>query len=115
MAAQQATIDIPVVHEFPRRLRAMAFCRRIEQAIDAHPMGVVLSICVLGMTAMAIQSAIKLMWFDEFITFYVAKLGSLHAIWGALANGTDPNPPLSRWLAALSMRVFGANPQAARL
>lgn len=115
MATQQTAVETPVIHEFPPRSRAALTCERFEEAINRRPVALIFSICALGFAVMVIQAAIKLMWFDEFITFYIAKLGSLHAIWSALARGADPNPPLSHWLAALSMRVFGANAFALRL
>jgi hypothetical protein len=115
MATQQAAVEIPVLHEFPRRSRIAVCCEQIEEAINRRPAAVILSICSVAIVVMAVQSAIKLMWLDEFITFYIARLGSLRAIWAALEQGADPNPPLSHWLASLSMRAFGANPFAARL
>ena len=90
-------------------------CQHIEEAINRRPAALIFSVCALGFAVLAAQSLNKVMWFDEFITFYIAKLGGLHAIWRALARGTDPNPPLSHWLASLSMRLFGANAFAARL
>ena len=115
MATQQTAVEIPVVHEFPRCSRLSVACERIEEAINRRPAVVILSLCASSFAVMAAQAVNKLMWFDEFITFYIAKLGSLRAIWAALARGADPNPPLSHWLASLTMRAFGANSFAARL
>lgn len=115
MATQQTAVDLPVVREFPSRSRVAVICEQIEDAINRHPAALILSVTGFAFAVMAAQSLNKLMWFDEFITFYIAKLGSLHAIWSALARGTDPNPPLSHWLVSLSMRAFGANALAARL
>jgi hypothetical protein len=115
MAAQQTSVEISLVHQFPQRSCLALLCERIEEAINRRPAVLITSICMFAFAVMAAQALNKLMWFDEFITFYIAKLGSLHAIWRALARGTDPNPPLSHWLAALSLRAFGANSFAARL
>ncbi len=115
MATQQTAVEISAIHEFPRRSGFALFCERIEEAINRHPTALVVTICAFAITVMAAQALNKLMWFDEFITFYIAKLGGLHAICGALARGTDPNPPLSHWLASLSMRLFGANSFTVRL
>ncbi|HEU5404153.1 MAG TPA: glycosyltransferase family 39 protein [Terriglobales bacterium] len=58
---------------------------------------------------------LKLLWADEFITYYIAKLDSLHAIWNALARGVDPNPPAMHVLVMWSMRLFGDSELAVRL
>ena len=115
MATQQTAVEVPVIHQFPRRSRVALAFERIEEAINRRPAALILSICAFAFAVIAAQAVNKLMWFDEFITFYIAKLGSLRAIWAALAQGTDPNPPLSHWLASLSMHAFGANSFAARL
>src|SRR5215470_17958035 len=114
MATQQTAPELRV-HQFPHPSRAALICEGIEEAINHQPAALIVSICSFALAVMAAQSANKLMWFDEFITFYIAKLGSLQAIWSALARGTDPNPPLSHWLAALSMRAFGESAFAERL
>jgi hypothetical protein len=115
MATQQTAIEIPAVHQFPQRSRPALISERVEEAINRRPVALIFSICALGVALMVAQAMNKLMWFDEFITFYIARLGNLHAIWTALENGTDPNPPLSHWIASLSMRAFGANSFAVRL
>ena len=115
MATQQTAVEIPVVREFPSRWRVAVISEEIEDAINRHPAALIAAVTGFAFAVLAAQSLNKLLWFDEFITFYIAKLGSLQAIWGALARGTDPNPPLSHWLASLSMRALGANAFAVRL
>ena len=60
-------------------------------------------------------SSFKLLWLDEQITLHVARLGSLAAIWRALANGVDPNPPATYLLVHLSASIFGDHEFAYRL
>ncbi len=60
-------------------------------------------------------SSLKLLWFDELITVHVARLGSLAAIWHALAQGVDPNPPLIYILVHASSSIFGNHEFAYRL
>lgn len=115
MATQQTAIEVSFVRPSPQRSRFAHFCQRTEGTINAHSGVVLISICTFAFAVLTAQSLNKLMWFDEFITFYIAKLGSLHAVWSALARGTDPNPPLSHWLASLSIRLFGANSFSTRL
>jgi uncharacterized membrane protein len=75
--------------------------------MDQHPGRVLLFLTAIY-TVMAVSLAsIRLLWFDEFITFYIAKLNSVHGIWQALARGADPNPPLTHLLVMWCMRLFG--------
>lgn len=60
-------------------------------------------------------SSLKLLWLDELITLHISRLGSLGAIWHALAHGVDPNPPLTYLLVHLSAWVFGNHEFAYRL
>jgi len=57
----------------------------------------------------------KLLWLDELITLHIAKLGSLSAIWNALAHAADPNPPLTHLAVLASLRIFGEQEFALRL
>ncbi len=72
-----------------------------------------LTICYAGVVVAL--SSIKLLWLDELITLHIARLGSVHAIWQALARGADPNPPLVHLLVLRSMRIFGEHTLALRL
>ena len=52
-------------------------------------------------------SAFRHLWYDELITYNVAILPDLRAVWHAVTHGADLNPPLfpiANWLAT---RVFG--------
>jgi hypothetical protein len=70
----------------------------------------------LGYAAVvAVLSSVKLLWLDELITLHIARLGSVSAIWHALANGADPNPPLTHVLVLASIRIFGQHDYALRL
>jgi hypothetical protein len=63
----------------------------------------------------AVLSHLKLLWLDEFITLHIARLGSVTAIWHALAMGADPNPPVTHILVHLCRSVFGERELALRL
>lgn len=90
-------------------------CTRAVESIDRHPTRVLLFLtAVYAVMALSLAS-IRLMWFDEFITFYIAKLGSAHAIWQALARGADPNPPLMHLLVMWCIRLFGDGPISVRI
>lgn len=75
---------------------------------------------LLGLSTIALLIAVtvasfRLFWFDELVTLYIAKTGSLRAIWHAIANGADPNPPLTHLLVSWSMSLFGENHFSVRL
>jgi 4-amino-4-deoxy-L-arabinose transferase-like glycosyltransferase len=61
------------------------------------------------------QSHFKLPWLDELITLHIARQGSAGAIWNALAQGADPNPPLTHLLVHFSRILFGDHELAYRL
>lgn len=95
----------------PRKCRLA----RIAEAIDANPARALVALSVLYFAVAFMQAWIRLLWFDEFITFYIAKLNSAAAVWAALARGVDPNPPLTHLLVMWSMRLFGEHEVAVRL
>lgn len=84
-------------------------------AINENPTRVLFGLAVFYLVLVVPLAMIKLLWADEFITYYIAKLGSVHAIWNALSRGVDPNPPAAHVLAMWSMRFFGDNELAMRL
>lgn len=89
--------------------------QRVVGALDRHPRRVLAGLTALyAVTAISLAS-IRLMWFDEFITFYIAKLNSARAIWHALERGADPNPPLTHLLVMWCMRLFGDGRLSVRL
>jgi len=57
----------------------------------------------------------KLLWGDEFVTYWIGQQRSFHGIWNALAAGADPNPPLMHVLNWGSTSLFGSTPVAIRL
>ncbi len=63
----------------------------------------------LAVVVMLGQAALKLLWVDELITFYIARQPGLAGIWRALATGADPNPPLMHVLVKASTAIFGGN------
>ncbi|HUO60164.1 MAG TPA: glycosyltransferase family 39 protein, partial [Candidatus Acidoferrales bacterium] len=85
------------------------------RAIERHPVRVFTALSLFYVIVVVALACIKMFWFDEFITVYIAKLGSPRAVWDALYNGADPNPPLTHLLVALSIKLFGTNQLAARL
>ncbi len=62
---------------------------------------------ILYLVAVFVLSYLKLLWLDELITLHIARLGSVSAIWRALAAGADPNPPLIHILVMFCRRIFG--------
>ncbi len=67
--------------------------------------------CAITLTA----SHFKVLWGDEFVTFWVGQQRSFAGIWTALRSGADPNPPLMHVLNWWSTAAFGTGSVAIRL
>jgi len=61
------------------------------------------------------QAYWKLLWGDEFVTFWIGQQRSFGGIWRALEAGADPNPPLMHVLDWWSTAALGMGPVAVRL
>jgi hypothetical protein len=61
------------------------------------------------------QAYVKLLWGDEFVTFWIGQQRSFAGIWRALSAGADPNPPLMHVLDWWSTGLFGTSSVAIRL
>lgn len=73
---------------------------------------VLFSICYFLTTCY--RASRKLFWFDELFTVYISNLPSVGAMWHALLNGADFNPPLLYVLTRWSEVVVGHGPLGAR-
>lgn len=89
--------------------------RKVTHPLERHTAAAfaVLSLCYL--LVVAALSHTKLLWLDELITLHIAQLGSASAIWKALAEAADPNPPLTHLAVLASLRIFGDHEFALRL
>ena len=83
--------------------------------MDRHPFRAFAFLSLFYGIAIAGLSYVKLLWLDELITLHIARLGSVTAIWHALAHAADPNPPLTHLAVLASMRLFGAHTYVYRL
>jgi len=54
-------------------------------------------------------------WFDELFTFYMTRLPSMSAVWAALKDGADLNPPLFYVATRFSQSLFGSSEWVIRL
>jgi len=54
-------------------------------------------------------------WFDELFTFYMSQLPGMGAVWAALKDGTDLNPPLFYVATRFFQSLFGASEWATRM
>jgi 4-amino-4-deoxy-L-arabinose transferase-like glycosyltransferase len=88
---------------------------RLAAWIDAGPVRAFFLLTMVYVVVVFGLSSIKLLWLDELITLHIAQLGSASAIWQALRQGADPNPPLTHLLVHLCLRLFGAHEFAVRL
>jgi hypothetical protein len=87
----------------------------ISAAIDRHPLRAFLLLSAFYFVAVLSLSSLKLLWLDELITLHIAQLGSPSAIWHALEQGVDPNPPVTHLLVHYSRLAFGDHEWAYRL
>jgi hypothetical protein len=83
--------------------------------IDRHASLSFLLLTIGYVFAVCLLSSMKLLWLDELITLHLARLGSAHAIWNALAQGADPNPPMTHLLVMVCRSLFGEHEIALRL
>jgi hypothetical protein len=88
---------------------------RLAAWIDAGPVRAFLLLTIFYAVVVFGLSTVKLLWLDELITLHIAQLGGAAAIWQALGQGADPNPPLTHLLVHLCLRLFGMHEFAVRL
>jgi len=72
-------------------------------------------IAILFLSVALFQAHLKLLWGDEFVTYWIGQQHSFNGIWRALASGADPNPPLMHLLNWASTSLFGSSSIAVRL
>jgi len=87
----------------------------LQHFIDRAPGRAFALLTIVYLVAAACMSSVKLLWLDELITLHISRLGSIAAIWNALAQGADPNPPISHILVHYSRMIFGDHELAYRL
>lgn len=87
----------------------------LRQYVLRHPVQAFSVLTALYIIVCCAVSHQKLLWLDELITLHIARLGSVREIWGALAAGADPNPPMTHLLVHASRLLFGESAFALRL
>ena len=65
--------------------------------------------------ATGLESARRLLWYDEIFTLYVARLPDTKSVIQALLNGADVHPPADYLIRHMSIRLFGESELALRL
>ena len=88
---------------------------RLEVWIDRSSARAFAVLSVFYVAVVIAVSSQKLLWLDELITLHIARLGSAGAIWNALAQGADPNPPITHLLVHYSRLMLGDHELAYRL
>jgi len=59
--------------------------------------------------------AMRRFWYDELFTFYMCRLPNMSAVWSALKDGADLNPPLFYVVTRACQAAFGNSELATRL
>ncbi len=62
-----------------------------------------------------LRASIRPLWFDELISFHIARLPDLSSLWAALRQGADNQPPLAHLLIRFSHALLGEGELATRL
>ncbi len=88
---------------------------RLEAWVDRSPERAFAVLSMFYAAAVVGLSWLKLLWLDELITLHIARLGSAAAIWNALAQGADPNPPITHLLVHYARVLFGDHELVYRL
>src|SRR5262249_49260562 len=65
--------------------------------------------------AAGFRAAYRLLWYDELVTWYLARQPDLKSIWKGLTLGLDSEMVLVHWLVRMSHAVFGSGAFATRL
>lgn len=89
--------------------------RRSANFFERYPAAAFALLSGLYLLVVSALSHLKLLWLDELITLHIAQQGSAPAIWRALAQAADPNPPLTHLAVLASLRLFGEHELALRL
>lgn len=87
----------------------------LENLIQRSPWSAFSILTLLYVAVVVVLSGFKLLWLDELITLHIARQASVGAIWNALAQGADPNPPITHILVHYSRLAFGDHELAYRL
>lgn len=87
----------------------------VDSFAERSPLGAFALLSAIYLLIAGALSYNKVLWLDELITLHIAQLGGPVAIWNALANAADPNPPLTHLAVLGSLRLFGEHEFALRL
>jgi hypothetical protein len=69
---------------------------------------------VLFLVAYGFLASQKLIWDDEFFSYYIAR-GGFSEIYNALMTGADQHPPFFYWVTYFSLQLFGEGHVSLRL
>jgi hypothetical protein len=103
--------DVKVLE--PRNRLADA-CERLAAHLERLTWQPLLGCALLIWLSLA-ASAARPFWFDELITFHLARLPDFTTLWAALSKGVDLQPPLFDLATTAAQKLFGASEAATRL
>jgi hypothetical protein len=92
-----------------------SYAGRVVNLLDRRRYFFLALFCLGYGLATVYRASMKLFWFDELFTVYLSRLPELSALWRALLQGTDFNPPLFYLFTQISERSFGAGEIGARV
>jgi hypothetical protein len=74
-----------------------------------------ISFSILFISVTSLHALSKPLWYDELFTLYMSQLPGMDAIWSAVKDGTDLNPPLLYMATRTAHALLGDGPVATRL
>lgn len=88
---------------------------RVSEWVDRHPIAVCSIVLAVYAAITCAAAAIRQLWYDELVTWYVARLPDWAAIWAALERGVDQSLPVLHASVRASQWLFGYGELATRL
>lgn len=96
-------------------LRIMSSLDRMAQIMERSNAAPLLLFFPVYLSVTIVIAQRKLMWDDEFFTFYISRAGGLSEILKALRTGADQHPPLFYYLTHQVMAALGTSHLTLRL
>ena len=99
--------------QIARSIRSLA--ETLATHLEAGRDFFLISFSILFISVTSLHALSKPLWYDELFTLYMSRLPSMEAIWSALKDGADLNPPLLYMATRTTHALLGDGPVATRL
>src|SRR5690349_23295484 len=89
--------------------------RRHSRFLGSFEVVGVLGVFAIYVSGTAITAALKPMWFDELVTYYIAGQPDLRHLWSLMATGIEQTPPVYHLLVHAANLLLGPGELTTRL